>query len=135
MIRMHRFYQISALMLFFFIASGVAPAQEKAGEIDSKIVADMDKLLSKNYSSDSPGAAVIIVKDGKTIFRKGYGLADLEKNIPITPEMVFRLGSVTKQFTATAIMMLAEQGKLSVKDDITKYLINFPTGGKKITVE
>ena len=63
------------------------------------------------YKPDRPGAAISVVKNGQAIFRKAYGLANLELNVPMRPEMVFRLCSVTKQFTAAAIFMLAEQGK------------------------
>ena len=99
------------------------------------ISADIDLLLSEAYVPNEPGAAVIVVKDGETLFRKGYGKADLELGIPVDPDMVFRLGSITKQFTAVAILMLEEQGKLSVKDDITRYLPDYPTHGQNITIE
>ncbi|MDP9130809.1 MAG: beta-lactamase family protein, partial [Candidatus Binatota bacterium] len=82
-----------------------------------------------------PGGAVIVTKNGKTVFRRAYGVANLERKIPLEPEMTFRIGSVTKQFTAAAIMLLADQGKLSVSDDITRFLPDYPTGGKKISIE
>ncbi len=69
------------------------------------------------------------------LLRKGYGLADLEQRIPIEPDMVFRIGSVTKQFTAAAILLLEEEGKLSVKDDLRKHLPDYPTSGRVITLE
>jgi CubicO group peptidase (beta-lactamase class C family) len=94
-----------------------------------------DQLLAKNYPADQPGAAVLIVQDGKEVLRKGYGMADLELGVPVRPDMVFELGSITKQFTATAILLLQERGQLSVQDEITKYLPDFPTQGKKITIE
>jgi CubicO group peptidase (beta-lactamase class C family) len=94
--------------------------------------AQMDKIASAVYKPNVPGAAVIVVKNGRVIFRKGYGLANLELHTPMRPEMVFRLASVTKQFTAAAIMMLIEQGKLSLTDDIAKF---FPAyKGKNIMV-
>src|SRR3954471_13996538 len=65
--------------------------------------------------------AVLVAKDGKPVFRKGYGMADREWEAANTPETKFRLGSITKQFTATAILQLAEAGKLSVDDPISKY--------------
>jgi CubicO group peptidase (beta-lactamase class C family) len=95
----------------------------------------MDEMLSKAYPPNEPGAAVIVVKDGKTVLRKGYGMADMELGVKVEPDMVFRLGSVTKQFTSAAILMLAERGKLSVTDDITKFLPDYPTKGRAITVE
>ena len=92
-------------------------------------------LLSKVFSLDEPGASVIVVKEGRTLFRQGYGMANLELEVKIKPEMVFRLGSITKQFTAAAILMLEEEGKLSVTDSITKHLPSYPTQGHTITIE
>ncbi|MCK5222897.1 MAG: beta-lactamase family protein, partial [Candidatus Aminicenantes bacterium] len=81
-----------------------------------------------------PGAAVLAVKNGKVILRKGYGMADMELNVPIRPEMVFRIGSITKQFTSVGIMMLVEEGKIKLEDLITVYLPEYPLKGKKVTV-
>ncbi len=95
----------------------------------------MDALLSKSFPANEPGAAVIVVKDGQVVLRKGYGLAHLELGVPVSPEMRFRIGSVTKQFTAAAILLLAEDGKLAVEDPITRFLPGYPTHGKTITIE
>jgi D-alanyl-D-alanine carboxypeptidase len=95
----------------------------------------LDAMLSKLYPADAPGAAVIAVRDGETLLRKGYGMADLELGVALQPDMVFRIGSMTKQFTAVAVLMLAEEGKLAVSDPITKLLPDYPTGGKTITIE
>jgi CubicO group peptidase (beta-lactamase class C family) len=75
------------------------------------------------------------VQDGKPVLRKGYGLAEVELGVPIRPDMVFRVGSVTKEFTSACILMLAEQGRLKLDDDIAKYLHDYPSGGRKITIE
>jgi D-alanyl-D-alanine carboxypeptidase len=99
------------------------------------LIQTIDTLLQESYSSSEPGAAVIVVKNGKTILRKGQGMANLELEVPIEPDMVFRLGSITKQFTAIAILMLAEQGKLALDDSITKFLPDYPTHGHLITIE
>ncbi len=98
-------------------------------------IEEFDTFLSAIFPLDGPGAAVIAVKDGRTLLRKGYGLANLEWNLPVTPETVFRIGSVTKQFTAVLILMLAEQGKLSIQDPIEKFLPGYPTHGHTITIE
>ena len=95
----------------------------------------IDAMLVEACKPDAPGAAVIVARDGNVVFRKGYGMANLELGVPIAPEMVFRLGSITKQFTAVAILMLAEQGKLALEDDITRFLPDYPTQGHTITVE
>lgn len=95
----------------------------------------IDAMLAGAIPADGPGAAVIAVKDGKTVFRKAYGMANLELGVPLAPDSVFRLGSITKQFTAVAVLMLAEEGKLSLTDPITKFLPDYPTHGHVITVE
>ena len=95
----------------------------------------MDELLQSLYPADQPGAAVIVMQAGQPLLRKGYGLAHLELGVPVDPAMLFRIGSVTKQFTAVCILMLLEQGKLSLQDDLTRYLPDYPTGGRTITIE
>lgn len=78
---------------------------------------------------------MIVTQDGKPILRKAYGLANLETKAEMTAEMVLRLGSITKQYTAVGIMILVDQGKLTINDEITKHLPDYPTQGKKITIE
>ena len=93
----------------------------------------VDKLFQK-FSGDAPGAAVMVVKDGRPVLAKGYGMANLELRIPCTTNTNFRLASVTKQFTAMSILILSERGKLSLDDKITKFFPEFPACGKEITV-
>jgi len=94
----------------------------------------LDELFSEWNLPDSPGAAVAVIRDGAVIFRKDYGMANLEYGIPITPKTVFHAASVSKQFTAYAVALLAEQGKLSLGDDIHKYLPELPDFGGVITI-
>lgn len=94
----------------------------------------VDDYLKSEYPSDGPGVSFLIAKDGKPIYQKAFGLANIELNVPMTPKNVFEIGSITKQFTAVAILMLEEQGKLKIEDDITKYVPDYPTKGKKITI-
>lgn len=108
-------------------ATRAAAAQPLAGKLDA--------LFKPQYKADDPGATVIVVKDGKTVFRKAYGAADVAAKTPLTPGTVLRLGSITKQFTAVAILMLAEEGKLALNDPITRFFPDYPTQGKVITVE
>jgi CubicO group peptidase (beta-lactamase class C family) len=102
---------------------------------DAELARYADELMKKMYPADEPGAAILVARHGKVLLRKGYGLAEMELGVPVRPEMVFELGSVTKQFTAAAILMLQEQGKLSVHDEITRYLPDYPTHSRKITLE
>jgi CubicO group peptidase (beta-lactamase class C family) len=90
-------------------------------------VAAADAYLKKTFPADQPGAAVLIVHNGKTVLLSGYGLADIEAKKPITPDTAFDLASVSKQFTAMAVMMLAERGKLSYDDDVVRWIPDFPT--------
>jgi len=136
---MSRVYKCLIPLLFLGLMIGQGSAQaagQASGPVSEKDPASqIDKLLSGVYKPDGPGASILVKKQGKVILRKGYGLANLELNVPVEPDMIFRLGSVTKQFTAVAILMLAEEGKLSLQDEITKFLPNYPTQGKKIMVE
>jgi CubicO group peptidase (beta-lactamase class C family) len=81
-----------------------------------------------------PGVALKVIQDGKTAKTAAYGLANLELNVPVSPETVFEIGSITKQFTAAGILLLAQEGKLSVDDNISKYLSDTPEAWKNITI-
>src|SRR6185503_4950573 len=94
----------------------------------------MDALFSSYSAPGAPGASVIVIKDGKVLFKKAYGLANLEKNVAATTSTNYRLASVTKQFTAMAIMILAERQKLSYEDRLSDFFPGFPEYGKQITV-
>lgn len=80
-----------------------------------------------------PGAAVLVAQDGKILLETGFGYADIEKGVPVSGETKFRIGSITKQFTAAAILKLAEQGKLKLHDPLIKYIPDFPKG-KDVTI-
>jgi len=101
---------------------------------DNAVDKQIDKLFSK-YNSTTSGAAVAVVKDGKVVFKKGYGTANLEYGIPITTKTVFNLASVSKQFTAFAIYLLEKQGKLSLEDDVRKYIPEIPDYGNTIKIK
>lgn len=102
---------------------------------DDALAQDIDALLGRTYATSEPGVAVLVAREGQVVYRKGVGMANLELGVPIEPHMVFRLGSITKQFTAVAILMLMEEGKLALDDDITAFLPEYPTHGHTITVE
>ena len=133
-----RFTPLSSLLLLTFaLLAGMhtAATAQSAPLSDEALASAVNEMLEKTYKPDEPGAAVIVVRDGKVVLRKGYGRANMELGVPIEPDMVFRTGSITKQFTAVAVLMLAEQGKLALEDDITKFFPDYPTKGQKITVE
>jgi CubicO group peptidase (beta-lactamase class C family) len=101
-------------------------ATTKAGRID--------QLFAAWDNDDAPGASVAVVKDGKIVFTKGYGLANLEYGIPNSPSTVFHIASVSKQFTAFAALLLEADGKLSMDDDVRKYIPELHDFGKTITL-
>jgi len=112
---------------FAFLASmpGVAPLA--ADEIDDYVTGQLER-------QNIPGLSLAVVRNGKVIKAKGYGLANLEWNIPATADTAYQLASVSKQFTATAIMLLVEDGKLQLSDSVTKYFSELPAAWSNITV-
>jgi len=123
---------ISLMLLITAFVSVDAAAQK----INTKqLTAEYDRMLSEKFRQGETGCAALVAKDGQIIYKKAFGMADLELNVPMQPDMVFRIGSMTKQFTAVAILQLMEQGKLSLQDDITKYIPDYPTHGYNITIE
>jgi CubicO group peptidase (beta-lactamase class C family) len=104
------------------------------GQISSSEQAKIDTLFAAWNKPSMPGAALGIVKDGKLIYTHGYGMADLEHNVPIADTTVFYAGSVSKQFVAMCVLLLEEQGKLSLDDEVRKYLPEFPDYGFPITI-
>lgn len=132
-------FKLSPLCLAALIALQLPVAAAQAAPVaaatQTAMAAQIDAAIAPLYKANEPGATVIVVKDGKTVLRKAYGLADLAASKPMQPDMVLRLGSITKQFTAVAIVLLADEGKLALSDPITKYLPDYPTQGKTITIE
>ena len=117
-----------AICLYLLVVA-TAPAA------NGPLTAALHAAVAETYKATEPGAAIIVVKDGEVVLREGAGMANLEMGIAVEPQMVFRIGSVTKQFTAVSILLLSEQGKLSLADDITRFLPDYPTHGVKITIE
>lgn len=95
----------------------------------------MDELFAQYDNANTPGMSVSVVKNGEVVFNKGYGSANLEYDIPITSKAIFNIASVSKQFTAFAILLLANENKLSMGDDIRKYIPELPDFGKTITLQ
>jgi CubicO group peptidase (beta-lactamase class C family) len=88
----------------------------------------------KDYAAPSPGASVIVIRDGKILYKHSYGLADLEARTPATPRTNYRLASVTKQFTAMSILILAERHRLNLDDRITRFFPDYPGYAKDVTI-
>src|SRR5580700_4926266 len=95
---------------------------------------DIDAVFTNWNKPDSPGAAIAVIEHGKTVYEKGYGSANLEYSIPIGPETIFHVASVSKQFTAMSIVLLERDGKLSIDDEVHKYLPELPRYDSPITL-
>ena len=113
------------LLLVVLVLCGVTAA--RADKVDDYVESHLRQL-------HIPGASIAVVRDGHIIKAKGYGLANVELRVPATKNTVFEIGSITKQFTATAILMLAEEGKVSLDDPITKYFPDAPQTWQQITI-
>jgi CubicO group peptidase (beta-lactamase class C family) len=100
----------------------------------TQLTDQVDTLFADYDKPDSPGCALAIVQNGEVIYQRGYGMANLDHDIPIVPNTVFHVASVSKQFTAMAILLLENDGKLSLDDDIRQYVPEMPDYGNTITI-
>jgi len=122
-IRIFRIFRSAfvAMLAVWSASSRSATADEPGAErMEPSTIERVDRLFVKWDKPTSPGAVLAILKDGKIIYSRGYGLANLEENVSNAPSTVFHLASVSKQFTAFAIYLLADDGKLSLDDDVRK---------------
>jgi CubicO group peptidase (beta-lactamase class C family) len=127
---------VSAAIVLVEIISLSLVSSARAKEPALLLEQRLDRLVLDCYpSATEPGTAVLVMVDGKPVLRKGYGMADVKKGVKVTPDMIFRIASVTKQFTAVAVLHLVRAGKVSLSDPITKYVPDFDTQGKTITIE
>jgi CubicO group peptidase (beta-lactamase class C family) len=120
--------KLPAACLLFFIA---AAAHAQSAATTSAV---SDYVKAEQQRQHIPGLSLLVVKDGKIIRAEGYGLANVELQVPVKPESIFQSGSVGKQFTATAVMMLVEDGKVGLDDPLTKYFPEAPSSWKDATV-
>ena len=117
------------------VANGQTGTQTRAAPPSAESAANqMDGIFAEWAKPDSPGCAVAVAKEGKQVFARGYGMANLEYSVPMTPATISETGSVAKQFTAAAIALLAQQGKLSLDDLVRKHLPEVPDLGAPITI-
>lgn len=128
-----RFNASSLIIVICLILAGHSSSAQKSAL--KQPVTEYDRLLSEQFKSNETGCAALVAREGRIIYHKAFGMADLELNVPMKPDMVFRIGSITKQFTSVAILQLMEQGKLSLQDEITKFIPDYPVHGHKITIE
>lgn len=118
-------------LLFLFLLPEMVFSQPASTALN----AEFEAICSQKFPADGPGGSVLVAKGDRILYHKAFGMHDLAQQEPLTPGMVFRIGSVTKQFTAVAILQLVQQGKISLQDEITRFIPDYPTHGKKITVE
>jgi CubicO group peptidase (beta-lactamase class C family) len=121
------------LLFIFLVLISVNQNSYSQIQNDSTIL-KMDAIFHQYNNSTGPGCAVSVIKNNEVIFKKGYGMANLQYDIPITTATIFDIASVSKQFTGFAISTLIQQGKISEEDDIRKYLPDVPNFGKTITI-
>jgi len=122
-----RFRSRVLCVLFIFILVSVnSSADQNTDKVDS--------LFSRWDKMDSPGCALVIIQDGEIVYKNGYGMANLELDVPISPHSVFYIGSTSKQFVTMCIALLVQEGKLSLDDDIRKYIPEMPDYGSTITI-
>lgn len=121
--------QMFAFVAASVVAFGFAPSGAQIAPN-----AKVDAVFARFARSGSPGCALGIVRNGALAYQRGYGFASIEHEVPISPDTVFDIGSVSKQFTAMAILLLERDGKLSLEDDVRKYLPEIPDYGSRITI-
>jgi CubicO group peptidase (beta-lactamase class C family) len=119
------------LMLAFSITLFYAAKSQQ----NNKLTPEFDKVMKENFPMNGSGATALVSSQGKIIYKKAFGLANVELNVPMQTSQVFRIGSITKQFTSIAILQLMEQGKLNLQDEITRFIPDYPMQGAKITIE
>ena len=129
---MKRILQV-AVSISFLLFSTFASAQTPSAP-QSDLSERVDKVFQKWNRTDSPGCALSVMKDGRIVYKHGYGMADLDHDVTITSSTVFHVASMSKQFTAASILLLAQQGKLSLDDDVRKYIPELPNFGSLITI-
>ncbi len=130
------FNQLTALCGLVLLLTTFGLGQNTAKlPTDNEIIEKVETYMKATEKVDGFSGSILIARNGQPVVHKGYGMANIELNVPNKPETVFRLGSVTKQFTGMAITMLQERGKLSVNDPLCKYFADCPATWQPITVK
>jgi len=132
---MRKLMRASCSIIVAGVAAAAAPVFAQQGEPDSAAIAPrVDSVFAEYDRTDSPGCALGVIRDGELIYARGYGMANLDLGVAISPASVFRIGSTSKQFTAAAVVLAAQQADLSLDDDIREYLPELPDYGTTITI-
>lgn len=126
---------VAAVMLASSVFAGPHDSWQRVAVEGASTATRLDALLRSYFPADGPGAAVLVSVDGKPLFRGAYGLADLELNVPLRADHVLHIGSLTKQFTAVAILQLVQDGKLSLTDPVSKFVPGLPDWTAGVTIE
>jgi len=102
----------------------------KAPDLSKRVDGLAQRLLSRNIA----GISVAVALDGKVVFARGYGLANLQHSVPVTPDTVFHIDSISKNILSAVLLQLVDEGKINLDDDVTKYVAEAPTQGRRVTV-
>jgi CubicO group peptidase (beta-lactamase class C family) len=128
MFQKHVYLSIATLFL------ALSASAQESGKDANSLNAKVDAIFAQYDKPDSPGCALGVIKDGKLVYARGYGMGNLEHSVPNGPKLVYDIGSTSKQFTAASVLLLAQQGKLSLDDDARKYIPELPAYQRPITI-
>jgi CubicO group peptidase (beta-lactamase class C family) len=130
----HKHVYLSIAALFIAFSASAQDGAKDGGKDANDLNVKVDAIFAQYNKPDSPGCALGVIKDGKLVYARGYGMANLEHNIPNGPKLVYDIGSTSKQFTAASILLLAQRDKLSLDDDVRKHIPELPAYQKPITI-
>jgi len=131
---MNRVLALSAVLFLGALSCTLSTNRPGEGELEFARAARVDSLVALELEPGGPGCAVAIFKDGAIAFKRGYGTANLDYGLPVTPATVFDIASISKQFTAACILMLAGRGRLSLDEDVRRFIPELPDYGSKIEI-
>jgi CubicO group peptidase (beta-lactamase class C family) len=123
-----------ATSLALAVAGGAGRLAAQSAPLGTALSPRIDSVFQRFTAAGSPGCALGVVRDGAMVYAKGYGLASVELGVPITPATVFDIGSVSKQFTAMSVVLLAQDGKLSLDDEIQRFIPEIPRYARPVTI-
>src|ERR1051325_326899 len=125
-----RIMKEAAVTIILLACCAIAQAQTPPAELSDRVDAIANKMLSRPVA----GISVAIARDGQMVFARGYGMANLEHSVPVTPETIFHIASISKNILSAVVLQLVDEGKLRLDDDVTKYVPEAPTLGHHVTV-